>query len=116
MPKGIDLLAAYSDHSARYYNFSGAGVVWEHPDDSLDSIVDELLMASREVVARTGPWDGDRPPVPLQDQCRISFLTPCGLHFGQGPMPALANDPQAGAVLKLATVLMQALIGKTGKS
>lgn len=31
MPQGLDLLAAYGDYSARYYNFSGAGVVWEGP-------------------------------------------------------------------------------------
>jgi hypothetical protein len=46
MPEGLDLLAAYSDHSARYANFSGAAVVWEHPDDSLDAAIAALLAAS----------------------------------------------------------------------
>lgn len=55
MAKGLDMLAAYSDHSARYYNYSGASVVWEHPDVSLDSSIDQLLDASKEIVDKIGP-------------------------------------------------------------
>jgi len=113
MPKGLDLLAAYPDHSARYYNYSGAGVVWEHPDSSLDSTIDQLLESSRQLVARIGPWEQARPAPPPRDQARLSFLTPSGLHFGQGPMAALSRDPLGGRVLQLATVLMRALIAIT---
>jgi hypothetical protein len=28
---GLDVVAAYADHHARYFNYSGAGVVWERP-------------------------------------------------------------------------------------
>ena len=113
MPGGLDLLAAYPDHSARCYNYSGAAVIWEHPDSSLDSAVDQLLEASKQVVAKIGPWEKARPAPPPCDQGRLSFLTPSGLHFGQGPMAALARDPLGGRVLQLATVLMRALIAKT---
>ena len=116
MPNGLDLLAAYPDHSARYYNFSGAGVVWEHPDESLNSAIDQLLAASKVIVDKIGPWEQSRPVPPPRDQARLNFLTPSGLHFGQAPMTALARDPMAGRVLNLATVLMQALIAKTNKS
>ncbi len=34
---GTDLVAAYADHHARYYNYSGAGVVWERANDALDA-------------------------------------------------------------------------------
>jgi len=115
MLKGLDLLAAYPDHSARYYNFCGAGVVWEHPDTSLDSLIDELLAASEQVVKQIGPWDEKRPPAPPTGQMRISFLTPSGLHFGQAPMQALTSDPLGGRVVQLATTLMQELIAKTNK-
>jgi hypothetical protein len=115
MPTGLDLLAAYADHSARYYNFSGAGVVWEHPDSSLDSAIDALLSDSAQVVGQIGPWDQDRPPSPQTGQMRISFLTPSGLHFGQAPMQTLASDPLSGRVVQLATTLMQMLIAKTNK-
>jgi hypothetical protein len=112
MPKGLDLLAAYPDRSARYYNFSGSAIVWEHPDDSLDLAIDQLLAASKAVVARIGPWDKARPEPPPRDNARLSFLTPSGLHFGQGPMSALSRDPTAGRVLNLAVRLMQAMIQK----
>jgi hypothetical protein len=116
MPKGLDLLAAYADHSARYYNFSGAGVIWEHPDGSLDSEIDQLLQASKSVVDKIGPWDQPRPAPPPRDHARLCFLTPSGLHFGQAPMSVLSRDPPAGRVLMLATVLMKSLIAKTKKT
>jgi hypothetical protein len=115
LPNGVDLLAAYPDHSARYYNYSGAGVIWEHPDGSLDSAIDQLLVASKTIVDKIGPWEKSRPTPPPRDQARLNFLTPSGLHFGQAPISALARDPMAAQVLNLGTVLMQALIAKTGK-
>jgi hypothetical protein len=113
MPGGLDLLAAYPDHSARYYNYSGAAIIWEHPDASLDSTIDQLLDASGHALARIGPWVKARPAPPLRDQARLSFLTPSGLHFGQGPMAMLARDPLGGRLLQLGTVLMKALTAKT---
>ena len=113
MPEGVDLLAAYPDHSARYYNYSGAGVVWEHADTSLDPAIDELIEAAKQVVAQIGPWEETRPAPPPRDSARLNFLTPSGLHFGQGPMAALSGDPLGGRVLHLASGLMTALISKT---
>ncbi|MFO1459067.1 MAG: hypothetical protein U1G08_06625 [Verrucomicrobiota bacterium] len=112
MPQGLDLLAAYPDCSARYYNYSGAGVVWEHPDDSIDGEINQLLDVAREVVTRIGPWNGERPAAPEGDVVRLCFLTPSGLHFGQGPMGVLGRDPMGGKVIHFATVLMQSLIAK----
>jgi hypothetical protein len=112
LPRGLDIVVAYADHSARYYNFSGAGVVWEHADDSLDSFIDDLLTASRTVVARIGPWKEDRPPAPPTGCVRLSFLTPSGLHFGQGPMDGFSQDALAGPVIQSAIQLMQALMKK----
>jgi hypothetical protein len=109
MPKGLDILAAYADHSARYHNFSGAGAVWERPDGSLDSLIDQLLAAGAKVAARIGPWEKARPAVPGAGEVRLSFLTPSGLHFGQGPMDTLQRDPLAGVVLQAAMPLMRAL-------
>lgn len=57
---GLDLLASYRDHSARYYNYSGAGVVWEHPDTTLDTDIDRLLAAAAATVSKIGPWKGPR--------------------------------------------------------
>jgi hypothetical protein len=113
MPDGLDIVAAYADHTARYFNYSGAAVVWETPDDSLDEIIDSLLEAGRIVAEQIGPWEGERPPAPLQGQVRISLLVPSGLHFGEGPFEALARDHLGGPVVSAATQLMLALIAKT---
>jgi hypothetical protein len=40
---GLDLIVAYADHHARYYNYSGAGVVRERPNGMLDASIDDLL-------------------------------------------------------------------------
>lgn len=112
MPDGLDLLAAYEDGTARYYNYSGAGVVWERPDASVDSAVSALLAAGRTLVAQIGPWEGERPPAPRGGDVRLSLLTPSGLHFGQGPFDVLASDQLGGPAIAAATRLMQELIAK----
>lgn len=115
MPGGLDLLAAYPDYSARYYNFSGASIIWEHPDTSLDAQIDQLLEASRRVVERIGPWDKPRPGPPGKDEVRLNFLTPSGLHFGQGPMGVLSKDAMGGPVIHTGGLLMSAMIAKASK-
>jgi hypothetical protein len=110
MPKGLDLLAAYADRRARYCNFSGATIVWERPNDTLDASIDEVLLKGTEVVSKIGPWKGVRPPAPRDGQARINLLTPSGLHFGEGTMDQLGKDPMGGAVLASAIGLMQRLI------
>jgi len=112
MEKGTDILAAYTDRTARYYNFSGSGVVWERPDDSLDAEMEALLKAGQEVAGKIGPWDKERPPVPTNGNVRLNMLTPSGLHFGQGGFNTLSNDPMGNALIAPATQLMQKLVGK----
>lgn len=112
MPQGLDLLAAYGDRSARYDNFSGAAVVWERPDGSLDSLIDALLERGAEVVAHLGPWEEPRPPAPEVGLVRVSFLTPSGLYFGQGPLDEFGQHPLGGPVFQAALQLLQALGSK----
>ena len=114
MPQGLDLVAAYPDHSARYYNFSGRGVVWEHPNDSLNAKIEALLEASTRVVAQIGPWNKPRPPAPPPNHVRLNFLTPSGLHFGQADIEVMSRDPIGGEVFFRAGELMQAMVALTG--
>jgi hypothetical protein len=107
------LIAAYTDCQARLYADSGNAVVWTHPDDSLDSIIRPLFEVAAQVVLRLGPWDKPRLPMPSGDIVRISFLTPSGLHFGQGPSEVFSKDPLAGPVLQISSALMRALIQKS---
>lgn len=106
---GLDLVAGYADHTARYWNYSGSGVVWDRPDGSLDAAVDALLDAGRAVVVHIGPWEGPRRPPPQPDFVRLNMLTPLGICFGEGPFAALAEDPMGGRLLGAATHLMQRL-------
>lgn len=113
LENGLDLVVAYSDGTARYYNYSGAGIVWERPDTSLDPTIIALLNAGQTVVNIIGPWEGPRPPAPPTGEARINMLTPSGLHFGQAPLALLSQDSLGGPVIQYAMQLMQELIAKT---
>ena len=113
MPKGLDLVAAYRDHRARYFNYSGAGVLWERRDDSLDQLIDELLQAGAKVAQAIGPWKQARPPEPKNGVARINLLTPSGIHLGQGPVEALNQDAMGGPILSAAFGLMKRLVELT---
>ncbi len=113
MDKGLDVLAAYEDGSARYVNFTGAAVIWDAP--GTDAIIEQklrhLLAVGQEVAPRIGPWDGKckRPAPPEYGQIRLNMLTPIGIHFGQGPYQALSADPMGAALINAGAALMQAL-------
>jgi len=113
LDEGLDLLAAYADHSVRYFNFSGAAVIWEHPDESLDRYIDNLLVAASGILEKVGPWEGHRPPAPPKGHARLNMMTPGGLFFGQGPISVLSRDPLAAPAILAATELMKVLIQKS---
>jgi len=106
---GTDLVAGYADRHARYYNYSGAAVVWERPNDALDAAIEELLQVGNVVAQVIGPWKEGRPPAPTNGRARINLLTPSGLHFGEGPMDTLTKDKLGGPVIASAFRLMQKL-------
>lgn len=107
---GLDTLAAFADHSARYFNHAGSAIVWETTDPEVDELIDELFEIGTVIVHQIGPWNSTRPAPPPPGEARISILTPAGLHFGQAPLRALSGDPMGGAALSVGARLMQALI------
>lgn len=113
MHGGLDLLAVYPERTARYYNYSGAGVVWEHPDQSLDPHIEALLASGNRILQAIGPWQKPRPAPPPRGYIRINVLAPAGLHFGQGPFKEFSEDPLAKPAVAAATILMQQLISRT---
>ena len=113
---GLDIMAAYPDHSARYWNYSGAGVVWEHADKSLDAEIDSLIASGAAVVEEIGVSVEPRPDAPPKGQVRISFLTPGGISMGQGPFDDLVADPKGARALNAATKLMESLMAKSQPS
>ncbi|HKY27110.1 MAG TPA: hypothetical protein VJM12_04110 [Pyrinomonadaceae bacterium] len=110
---GLDILAAYVDGTARYFNYTGAAIIWERPDRSLDTTIETLLVLGQRVANEIGPWDGDRPAAPASGDVRINLLVPSGLHFGQGRFEQLASDGMGGPLIAAATELMRALIAKS---
>jgi hypothetical protein len=113
MPRGLDLLAVYADLSARYLNYSGAGIIWEHPDDSLDAELESLLDAGQEMAETLTLWERDKPDPPPVGQMRINILTPAGLKFTEAHMNALGSQPEASALVNVATTLIKKLMEKT---
>jgi hypothetical protein len=112
MKRGLDLLAAYADLTARYINFTGSAVIWEHPDNSLDQAIVALLENGKRVMNATGPWNRPRPAAPQVGILRINIISSAGLHFGEGAFQAFAADAMAKPVLDSATVLMQQLVAR----
>jgi len=107
---GLDTLAAYSDHTARYINYTGSMVIWDNHDDATaGQLIEDLFAKSREIVSKIGPWENPRRPAPAQGMVRLSFLVSDGLYFGEGPVQVLFNDPMANPALMSATALMQFL-------
>ena len=113
MPEGHDTLAIYADHSARYYNYSGNTIFWEHEDNSLDPLIDTILVQGMDIVAKIGPWKDARPVPPGTKMARINFLTSHGLHFGEADQHALFNDALAGKTMYAMLDVMQALTSKS---
>lgn len=109
MDEGLDVIAAYSDGSARYINYSEKIIVLEAPTDQSNRLIEDLLSSGEEVIQKIGPWDKDRLPFPQAGQVRLTFLVSDGLYFGQGPFDVLAEDPMGGPVIGAAAEMMKFL-------
>ena len=113
MPQGNDVLAVYADYSARYFNYSGKSIIWEHADNSMDDLIDGIFEQSKNVVSKIGPWKDARLDPPTRQMARINFLTSKGLHFGEAGQQVLFNDAMAGKLMHEMLNLMKALIDKS---
>lgn len=109
MPKGRDILAVYPDHRARYFNYSGAKIFWEHEATEINLQIDALVKEAQQVVYHIGVWEQERRTTLGKGMARLSFLTPAGLHFGEGSFNALYKDKLAHNCIVEATKLMQML-------
>ena len=110
---GVDTLAAYPDHSARYLNHSGAAIVWDRTDPAIAGHIDAVLQAAAPLLGLAGVWEGERPPL-RTGLARVSLLCADGLHFGEGPAAPFIASAEAGPVFAAGIALMQALIAVSG--
>ncbi|WP_153796614.1 hypothetical protein [Foetidibacter luteolus] len=111
---GLDVLASFSNGTARYINQTGKILVWETTtDEKANELTSNLFSASAGIVNQIGPWDKPRCPHPPKGNARITFLVSDGLYFGEGAVNVLFNDAMASPALMHATQLMQYLTEKS---
>lgn len=112
LSEGLDVLASFSDGTARYINHSGKILIWENEDDTSLELTKRLFETSNYIIQQIGPWNEPRKPAPPEGMVRISFLVSDELYFGEGPMQVLFNDELAGPALLAATHLMKYITEK----
>lgn len=113
LDEGLDTMAAYSDGTARYINYTERMIDWESKDDSaINRAMAELFDKGRDLITEIGPWDKGRLPQPAKGNVRLSFLVSNGLYFGQAPWYILFNDHMGGPILHTASELMNLLVEK----
>ena len=118
LENGTDFVAAYADHSARYFNYTGSGIVWEAPDSSLNDKIDTLLQACEVVTRQLPPLTLEQGrPIPPKNvgAVQINILTPGGIRHGIGTFETLAKIETAAPIVAMATDLMRSLIDKSSK-
>ncbi len=110
LDQGADVVAAYKDRSARYFNHSGAAVIWDGHSTEMNAHIEPFLEVAAAIGTNTSPLLADHPPPPDRGIMLINVLTPGGIHIGMGPLTAMQNDATGSTVIHTAMSLMQALI------
>ena len=106
---GINYLAVYEDHHARYYSYDGQKVIWEGDDKVINPMIDKLIKTGQEAAYKLELWTGNRKKGVKNDMVRITYLTPSGIYFTEGPVPTILQDSKAKPVLEQAMELIKAL-------
>jgi len=112
MDHGLDIVAAYADHTARYWNYSGAGIIWETRDPKIDEVIDILLNVGQEIMKRVGIGQRDLLPVPPKGNIRIFLMAYDGSCFGEDLYDRLSQDEMGKYAIKMSYALMMELIEK----
>jgi|WetSurMetagenome_2_1015567.scaffolds.fasta_scaffold390124_1 hypothetical protein len=112
MQQGLDIVAGYKDHTARYYNYSGAGVVWEASDPEIDQKVDDLMTVGQAIIDAIGVEHRQPPDVPAPGVIRVYLLSCNGSSFGQGLYDQFSKDKMGGYAIQAGYSLMTALMDK----
>jgi hypothetical protein len=113
LDNGLDVLASFSNGTARYINQTGKILIWETTDDNSNKLTKDLFVKSQNIVEQIGPWENPRRPYPSKGNVRITFLVSDGLYFGEASSKVLFNDPLASPALVAATELMKYLTEKS---
>lgn len=107
--QGLEIVAGYSDYSARYWNPAGGGVIWDARDPELDKLIFNLLSAGFEISKRIGVGLRDTLPVPEKGNIRIFIMAYDGSTVGEGPYGQLSKEPMGRVAIDAGATLIQAL-------
>ena len=110
MDNGLDIVAAYTDHTARYWNYSGAGIVWESRDPEIDKLIDDLLKVGQEIINKIGAEPRENLPIPTQGKIRIFLMAYNGSSFGEGLYDQLIKDQMGNYAINASYNLMMGLM------
>ena len=110
MDKGLDIVAAYTDHTARYWNYSGAGIVWETRDPEIDKLIDDLLKVGQEIMNKIGAEPRENLPIPTPGKIRIFLMAYDGSSFGEGLYDQLIKDQMGNYAINASYNLMMGLM------
>jgi len=112
--QGLDITAAYSDYSARYWNYAGLGVIWQARDKKIDQMVFDLLKVGFEITKRIGIGLRDAPPIPEKGNIRIFIMAYDGSTVGEGRFDQFSKDPMGKVAISTGQNLANALLTKRG--
>jgi hypothetical protein len=112
--QGLDIVAAFSDYSARYWNYSGTGIVWDARDKDIDQQITNLMAVDQAIMQNIRVGQHEAPPVPDKGYIRIFLMSYDGACFGYGLYDQLSKDKMGGAAINAAYNLMMALMKKQG--
>ncbi len=116
MDQGLDIVAAYADHSARYWNYTGAGIVWDTRDPEIDPLIDNLFQVGQAIMKMIGLNQRENLPVPAKGNIRLFVTGFGGSCFGEGPYAQLAQDQMGGYAINAGYNLMMGLMKKAEKA
>lgn len=110
--KGLDIVAAYVDYTARYWNHAGTGVIWDARERELDQLIFDLLKVGFEITKRIGVGLRDAPPIPQPGYIRFFIMAYDGSTVGEGLFGQLSKDPMGRVAIDTGFKLMQGLMKK----
>jgi hypothetical protein len=109
---GLDIVAGFVDYTARYWNYTGSGVIWDAREPEIDQLIFNLLSVGFEITKQIGVGLRDTPPVPEKGHIRIFIMAYNGSTVGQGIYEQISKDPMGKAAIDAGVRLMTALMKK----
>ena len=113
--QGLEIVAAYSDYSARYWNPSGGGVIWDARDPEIDKLIFNLLSVGFDISKRIGVGLRDTLPVPEKGTIRIFIMAYDGSTVGEQRYEQLSKEPMGRVAIDAGSKLIQGLKKKQKK-